>query len=546
MPSEFPRWRTWKAELPRCLTRMADWLRRCLVRRWNLLHLVNAAVVAQVVYASGISGGIFSVHQTWLSILPLMSLYLMGRSAALFWFLITVLTQTSLAYVTWKGHLPLFPLGTAQLFSALISNVSVTFLALLVSLAYDGLNRHAMQDERQRTKTLETKQAELLAVMQQRDRFIASVSHELRTPMNAILGFNGLLLFRHRDHPQLKPLLYQIQQSADHLLTVINDVLDYSQMQSGHLRIRPQTCELREVVQSAFALFSPRVRNLKLIYECDIADDVPQWVEVDRHRLIQILVNLLGNAIKFTHAGHVRLRVIRQGQGVRFEITDSGIGIPQTQQANLFQRFAQGASQTQNRYGGNGLGLAITRQLVQLLRGAIGFHSVEGQGSCFWFFLPLQAVEPPNASKTTLDAVSALTGKAEPWRFLVVDDHATNRLLLRQVLGHHWKNAEFIEAHNGKEALQALEAQRFDLVLMDMLMPEMDGIEATRHLRMSTDAATRNVPVLGITANISSQDLDRFVAAGVDALVLKPFDARPLCEEIEQLLKRFGSLPAGL
>ena len=529
----------------RPLVQWAQRLRRFAVQRW-FLHLMNAAVVAQVVYASCISGGIFSVYQTWLSILPLMSLYLMGRFAALVWFIIIVLVQTMLAYLTWQGHLPGFQLGAHQLLSALISNVTVTLLALLVSRAYDGLNRHAIRDEKQRTQALEAKQAELLAVMQQRDNFIASVSHELRTPMNAILGFNGLLLFRHRDHPQLRPLLSQIQQSADHLLTVINDVLDYSQMQSGQLRIRAQTCELREVVRNAFTLFSPRVRNLNLNYACDIADDVPRWVHVDRHRLIQILVNLLGNAIKFTQAGHVRLQVTRQGAGVRFEVSDSGIGIPQSQQATLFQRFAQGSAQTQNRYGGNGLGLAITRQLVQLLHGAIGFHSSEGQGSCFWFSLPLQAVAPSDEGNTPPEVIPTNMGKAEPWRFLVVDDHTTNRLLLRQVLGHHWKNAEFIEAHHGKEALQALNAQHVDIVLMDMLMPEMDGIEATRHIRMSPDAATRNVPVLGITANISSQDLDRFVAAGVDALVLKPFDARQLCEEIEQLLKRFGNLPAGI
>jgi signal transduction histidine kinase len=205
-------------------------------------------------------------------------------------------------------------------------------------------------------------------------------------------------------------------------MTVINDVLDYSQLQAGKIKVQFETFALHDTVNNAFGLFSPREQSMNLKYHLDMADDVPQWVHTDRHRLMQVLVNLLGNAIKFTHQGHVRLHVQKTAEGVKFSVQDTGIGIEDAQKQRIFERFAQAGGQIQARYGGNGLGLSITRRLVALMGGQIGFESTAGQGSTFWFTLPLQARDAPREQDSALQKAPA-TDSTHLRRFLVVDDH---------------------------------------------------------------------------------------------------------------------------
>jgi len=287
-------------------------------------------------------------------------------------------------------------------------------------------------------------------------------------------------------------------------------------------------------VQSAFGLFHLRVQSMRIDYHCTIDDDVPVWVKTDRHRLMQVLVNLLGNAIKFTHQGHVHLRVRAHDNGVRFLVEDTGIGIAQDQRAHIFERFSQANANIQNRYGGNGLGLSISQRLVHTLGGEIGFDSELGRGAVFWFDLPLREVPAPREGTIPSGRVHATADR--PLRFLVADDHPMNRLLIRHILHNTWKNCVWVEADTGLKAVQALKTQAFDVVLMDMVMPEMDGIEATRTLRMALPVPACNTPVLGLTANVNPQDLRRFEAAGVNAVLLKPFDQEQLCQQVETLL----------
>jgi CheY-like chemotaxis protein len=404
-----------------------------------------------------------------------------------------------------------------------------------VPFLYDNLFRQAYNASLQRNLELEEKRKELLRTSALREQFIATVSHELRTPMNAILGFNNMLLSRAADNPQALKILNHTRQSADHLLTVINDVLDYSQLQAGKINVQHETFALRDTVNTAFDLFAQRVESMHLQYTCTIDDNVPQWVRADRHRLMQILVNLLGNAIKFTHQGHVTLAVRRQPLCVHFSVRDSGIGIPEAQQPKIFQRFVQAEDDTQSRYGGNGLGLSISQRLVELMGGHIGFESKSGTGSMFWFTLPLVEVAAPQVEMPKVEAPAISVDTVQ--RFLVVDDHPINRLLVRQILKNNWKNCELVEAENGLKALEALRQQDFDVILMDMVMPEMDGIEATTALRFTFDQPMRDTPVLGLTANVNPLDLERFAAAGVSAVVLKPFDANKVCAQVEDMLR---------
>ncbi len=503
------------------------------------IHLIGLIGLAYLMYAAWTSGGVFSPRLSWLLILPVIPFYIIGPRAGYVWLWVVIAAQTLVAAWTAQGWLMAGLSGdAAQSKYAFVTFSAVSLMLLLVPLVYDQQHRANLREGRSRQQELEKKQVELEQAQVLREQFIASVSHELRTPMNAILGFNNLLMQRVRDKPRAHEILRHTHQSAEHLMTVINDVLDYSQFLTGGLKAQAETFALRATVQQAFDLFAPRVKSMHLTYRCEIADDVPEWVSTDRHRLMQILVNLLGNALKFTHQGEVVLRVQAEPTGVLFGVQDTGIGIAQQDQARIFSRFTQAQGETQRQYGGNGLGLAITQGLVGLLNGEIGFESSPGQGSRFWFRLPLMAQTPPQAAT---NKTPVLQSAGQAWKFLVVDDHRLNRLLVKQILQNAWPQSTIVEAENGAKALSLWRQQRFDLVFMDMLMPVMDGVQTTQAIRQSF-AKHGLAPVMGLTANVNPQDLARFKDAGLSALLLKPFDPQQLCDQAEALLLRGNTL----
>jgi signal transduction histidine kinase len=504
------------------------------------VHMGTAAGAFVLLYSAYSAGGVFSPRFSWLLILPLTPFFVISRKAGIFWLMAVFALQLVMAYASYHGMVPPFEVGQVHARSSWLTFSLITGILMIVPMIYARLHREALQESLHNQSQLEAKRQELEQTMQMREQFIATVSHELRTPMNAILGFNALLLSRVENKPAALKVLNHTRQSAEHLMTVINDILDYSQLQAGRLIIQPEDFELRRVVEHAFELFSPRVNSMELDYRLEVDATLPQWVHTDRHRLMQVLVNLLGNALKFTHEGSVVLRVKWAPPNVLFEVEDTGIGIAKDRQAKIFQRFSQADGDIHAIYGGNGLGLAISQKLTDLLGGQMGFESELGKGSRFWLRLPVVATAAPVAKTASTRLEVKTADKA--WRFLVVDDHPLNRLLVRQVLQNAWPSCQVLEAVDGQKALEVLAEQAVDLVLMDMVMPVMDGIAATAAIRQNASERLQDLPILGLTANVTPQDLERFESAGLSDLMLKPFEPAQLCDKVEALLRQSAVL----
>ena len=497
-------------------------------------HLGTGFGALILFYAAWSTGGVHSPRLAWMLILPLTPFYVIGRRAGIFWLLVVMLLQLITAAANQLGWIQSFETGMAHVPTSFLTYTLVTCVLIVVPLMYDQMYRQALEESRKHQRELEARREELEHTSAMREHFIATVSHELRTPMNAILGFNALLLARVQDKPEALKVLNHTRQSADHLMTVINDILDYSQLQTGQLVIQEETFELRRIAEHAFELFRPRVDSMDLDYRLVLDPALPVWVHTDRHRLMQVLVNLLGNALKFTHQGSVVLHVQWMDPGVKFSVKDTGIGIAKERQDQIFKRFPQAENDTQSLYGGNGLGLAISQKVAQLLDGDIGFESEPGQGSHFWLQLPLTAVQAPPKSSESHTHLLQTTDRT--WTFLVADDHPVNRLLLKQVLQNAWPHSLVLEAVDGQKALDVLREQAVDLVFMDMVMPVMDGIDATRLIRQDPLARIQQVPVFGLTANVNPLDLERFKSAGLSGVMLKPFEPAELCQRAEQML----------
>jgi signal transduction histidine kinase/ActR/RegA family two-component response regulator len=364
--------------------------------------------------------------------------------------------------------------------------------------------------------------------------FLAAMSHELRTPLNAVLGYAQILKRDKSLTPPQQTGISTIQQGGQHLLALINDVLDLSRVEAGKMEFHPKPVRLGELLTVVADIMRVRVEQKHLHFELELVAGLPVAVDVDETRLRQVLLNLLGNALKFTDRGSVRLRVapLPAGEGaaadtawLRFEVLDTGIGIAADRAEVIFRPFEQ-VGDASRRVGGAGLGLAISRQLVQLMGGELSVESTPGKGSRFWFDVPLKVAAAPGAAMTGPRLATGYLGPRKT--ILVVDDVATNRALLRDLLGA--LGFSMLEADGGQAALHQVEAAAPDLVLLDMVMPDMNGIETTRRLR--ADARSAQTPVLIISASSTPEEEEHSMEVGANAFLAKPVNEHDLLREI--------------
>ncbi len=385
-------------------------------------------------------------------------------------------------------------------------------------------------------EVLEAKEAAEAAV-KAKSEFLANMSHELRTPLTSVIGFSGLL--QGSEHLPLEERIYveRIATASEALLGVINDILDYSKLEADAIEMDPEPFDTRALVDGAAAIIESQCSLKGLILRVVVAADTPARLTGDKGRLRQVMLNFLSNAVKFTARGEVTLtldgRFDENGLWrMRAAVSDTGIGIPPEKISELFHRFTQADASTTRVYGGTGLGLAISRRLVELMGGEIGVESTPGQGSTFWFEAPLAVAEAEN------DAVETRQGQAADsaicGRVLMADDAAANRELVSAILRNLGLEVEAVA--DGAEAVHAVHSGAYDLVLMDVHMPVMDGLQATREIRRMQAGTGRRTPILALTANVQSEQVVRCLEAGMDGHLAKPIQIAELAAALTRWL----------
>jgi predicted ATPase/signal transduction histidine kinase/CheY-like chemotaxis protein/tRNA A-37 threonylcarbamoyl transferase component Bud32 len=407
------------------------------------------------------------------------------------------------------------------------------------SLLYNNLEQKVAErtDElAQRTGELEQRTGELEQEVVERQRaeeaakvaskakseFLSNMSHELRTPLNGILGYAQILKRSKGVSTQQTEGLSIIQQSGNHLLTLINDILDISKIEARKMELYPSAFHLPNFLESVAGIIRMRAQEKDITFIYESKDELPSGVEADEKRLRQVLINLLGNAIKFTDQGSVTLSVSTpQKPVIRFEVRDTGVGMSQEQLGKIFLPFEQ-VGDTQRRAAGTGLGLAISRQLVELMESELQVASELGQGSAFWFEIALPVVEIEEKQKQTTRQLTGYNGKQRT--ALVVDDKPENRLVLVSLL--EWLGFNLVESCNGKEAVEQAKASQPDVIIMDLMMPVMSGFEAVQILRQLPEF--KNTPIIANSASVFEADKEKSLVAGYDAFLPKPVSEEKL------------------
>ncbi len=401
----------------------------------------------------------------------------------------------------------------------------------------------AHSDIEEKNQTLNEKNLELIEAKEKaesasvaKQKFLSNMSHEIRTPLNAVIGLSEILMIENPREDQIE-LLRSIKFSGENLLVLINDILDFSKIEEGKIKIENTRFNASQLLTNMKNTFKSKAENKNLEFNLTVGEDVPESLIGDPHRLSQILVNLIDNAIKFTEAGKINVNVdclkkTNEDIDIKFSIRDTGIGISSKEKERIFDRFEQATTETTRKFGGSGLGLAIIRNLLRIQGTDIHVESNPGEGSEFFFTLTFGINQTKDLEdKKKEDSKEPTEGDAFSTYILLVEDNEMNMKVAKRFL-ERW-DYKIDTAENGLEALDKFKANRYDLILMDLHMPEMDGWEATMAIRNFENDISRKIPIIALTADVMINDLDKLYSAGMDDYVTKPFNSNELKAKIE-------------
>lgn len=380
--------------------------------------------------------------------------------------------------------------------------------------------------------------AERTAMLKQ--QFMANMSHEIRTPMNAIVGITRLLVDKNPSKEQLK-YLNVIQQSADNLLVIINDILDLSKIEANKVTIETINFSIRNLLHGTQEMMQLKAHEKCLSFAINIADNIPDRLIGDPTRLNQILINLIGNAVKFTEKGSVNVNVnLYKENGhkvaVKFDIVDTGIGISKQYINTIFESFTQAGSDTARKYGGTGLGLTISKQLVDLMHGRMEVESKLGEGTTFSFLIPFEIAKEQHSVQEEKQNTEALKSQLANTHILLVEDNEFNRIVAVETLQSLVPSMQIDIAENGEKAIDQLQSKDYDMILMDIQMPVMDGLSTTKHIRKKMAAPKSKTKIIAMTANVLQEDVRQYFDIGMDAYISKPFQTEDLLLTMTQQL----------
>jgi signal transduction histidine kinase/BarA-like signal transduction histidine kinase len=494
---------------------------------------------AAIAYVVWVGGGLLSPALQFLSVLVLAAVLLAGGRSGAIWAGAGVIWVFIIyVYEAAGGVLPSHVDTQHIAFMWMPTTVGILLVTLAMAALYAYYERLALDALERSNQALARARDLAEAGLRARTSFVAHMSHEIRTPMNAVIGLTDLMLSEDAT-PGQRENLAMIRESGEHLLAVINDILDFSKSEAGRIELEPRRFDLETCVRSSVQMLALSAAKKKVALSTDLPAETPRHVLGDEGRLRQVLVNLVSNAVKFTDAGEVVVRVASRAlSGDRLElaisVTDTGIGIAAEQRERLFEPFTQGDASTTRRFGGTGLGLVISRRLCEAMGGTLTVDSEPGRGSTFTARVAVgpaatpALLEQPTARETAVasptersrEARVGSTAVASSLRILLVEDNALNRDIALQILAVLGYRADL--AGDGLEALAALERQRYDVVLMDVQMPNMDGLTAARHIHQRWPGPTRP-RIIAMTASAQAEDREACLDAGMDDYMSKPF-----------------------